>query len=77
MDMRAFDLHVLAPAWLGVRSHNVLDTAKVSRLVSGLYEHCDELDFGNLSWGYWHAMCAPLHIKAVHFGAIIEALQRN
>jgi hypothetical protein len=77
MDMRAFDLHVLAPAWLGIRSHNVLDTAKVSRLVSGLYEHYDELDFGNLSWGYWHAMCAPLHIKAVHFGAIIEALQRN
>ena len=77
MDMRAFDLHVLPPAWLGAKSHNVLDTAKVSRLASALYAHYDELDFGNLSWGYWHAMCAPLHIKAVHFGAIIEALQRN
>lgn len=77
MDMRAFELHVLPPAWLGTNSHNVLDTAKIERLTSGLYAHYDELDFGNLSWGYWHAMCAPLHIKAVHFGAIIEALQRN
>ena len=77
MDMRAFDLHTTPPAWLGTNSHNVLDTTKVARLVSGLYAHYDQLDFGNLSWGYWHAMCAPLHIKAVHFGAIIEALQRN
>jgi hypothetical protein len=77
MDMRAFDLHVLPPAWLGAKSHNMLDTAKVARLVSGLYAHYDELDFGNLAWGYWHAMCAPIHIRAVHFGAIIEALQRN
>jgi hypothetical protein len=77
MDMRAFDLHAIPPGWLGTTSHNVLDVPKVSRLVSGLYRHYDQLDFGNLNWGYWHAMCAPLHIKAVHFGAIIEALQRN
>ncbi len=77
MDMRAFDIHVQPPAFIGVRAHNELDTTKVSRLVSGLYQHYEELDFGNLSWGFWHAMTAPLHIKAVHFGAIIEALQRN
>lgn len=77
MDMRAFELHVLPPTWLGTAGHNDLDPAKVLRLASGLFAHYDELDFGNLSWGYWHAMCAPLHIKAVHFGAVIEALQRN
>ena len=35
------------------------------------------LDFGNLAWAYWHALCATPHIAGVHFGAAIEALQRR
>jgi hypothetical protein len=77
MDMRAFDIHVQPPAWLGTKSHNQLDITKVTRLISGLYAHYEELDFDNLNWGYWHAITVPPHIKAVHYGAIIEALQRN
>jgi hypothetical protein len=28
-----------------------------------------------LSWAYWHAMCAPVHMAAGRFGAATEALQ--
>ncbi len=30
-----------------------------------------------MSWSYWHAVCAPIHIAAVHYGASIEALQNS
>lgn len=77
LDMNVFGMPTLPPALLGIRGHNLIETSQVARLVDGLYVKYEELDFGNLSWGYWHALCAPLHIKAVHFGAIIEALQRS
>jgi hypothetical protein len=34
------------------------------------------LDLGHLSWAYWHARAATVHIAPAHFGAAIEALQR-
>ncbi len=37
----------------------------------------DNLGFRHLSWLYWHAVCAPMHIAPVHFGASIEALQKT
>jgi hypothetical protein len=77
MDNRAFELPTMPPAFLGQRAHNELTTVPVSRMVNALYSYYDRLQFGNLSWAYWHALCAPLHIAAVHFGAAIEALQRR
>jgi len=77
MDKKAFELPAMPPALLGTRAHNELSHGPVSRLVSALYTHYDDLQFGALSWAYWHAVCAPLHIAAVHFGAAIEALQRR
>ena len=44
-------------------------------LVSNKFDLADEM--GNLSWGYWHALCATPHIAAVHFGAAIEMLIRQ
>jgi hypothetical protein len=46
-------------------------------MVNSIIEKYDELDFGNLAWAYWHALCATPHIAGVHFGAAIEALQRR
>jgi hypothetical protein len=45
-------------------------------MVKAIYSNYDELDFGHLSWMYWHAVSAPLHVTAGQFGALIEALQR-
>jgi hypothetical protein len=42
-------------------------------LPPALYAAYDELGFGDLNWGFWHARCATPHIAPVHFGAIIEA----
>jgi hypothetical protein len=45
-------------------------------MVGALVAAYDELDLGNLSWAYWHACTATVHIAPAHFGAAIEALQR-
>jgi hypothetical protein len=74
---RVFDLPVLPPAPLGSRFEHEITSAALSRMVNGIHSHYDELKFGSLSWAYWHALCATMHIAAVHFGAAIEALQRN
>ncbi len=53
-----------------------LDRAGLTRMVNALVTKYDELDLGNLSWAYWHACAATVHIAPVHFGAAIEALLR-
>ena len=45
-------------------------------MVNALYTKYDELNFGVVSWAYWHAVTATPHIAAVHFGAALESLQR-
>jgi hypothetical protein len=77
MDMRAFGLPAHPPTLLGDRGVFEVRTAQMQRLVSALYETYDMLNFGSLNWGYWHAVTAPVHIAAVHYGALIEALQRR
>jgi hypothetical protein len=75
LDDRVFKLAVLPPAPLGSRYESEVEPASLSRLVNALYASYDDLQVGRLSWAYWHAMCAPVHIAAAHFGASIEALQ--
>jgi hypothetical protein len=45
-------------------------------MVNAIYAKYDELNFGVVSWAYWHAVTATPHIAAVHFGAALESLQR-
>jgi hypothetical protein len=45
--------------------------------VNAIVDKYNVLDFGNLSWAYWHALCATPHIASVHFGAAIEMLVRQ
>ena len=44
--------------------------------MNALFSAYEALDLGNLSWAYWHARTATVHIAPAHFGAAIEALQR-
>ncbi|WP_158808190.1 hypothetical protein [Beijerinckia sp. L45] len=57
-------------------SRNFMDQAAVERIVSRLFQASERLDFEELSWSYWYAVCAPNHSAAVHFGGLIEQLQR-
>lgn len=54
----------------------MIEQSVVNRIVSALFINYDELKFNQLSWAYWYAVCAPLHTSAVHFGGLIEQLQR-
>lgn len=68
IDGRLFDLPVLPPAPLAARSYEEIEPARLSKLVSALYRAYDEIGFGDLNWGFWHARCATPHIAPVHFG---------
>jgi hypothetical protein len=77
IDRRVFDLVVLPPATFGGRFQHEIVPAALSRMVNSIYSAYDDLKFRSLSWAYWHALCATVHIAPVHFGAAIEALQRR
>jgi hypothetical protein len=72
---RIFKVATQPPAPLEKRYQREADPAALGRLVNALHSKYDELQFGELSWIYWHAVCAPTHMAAAHFGAAIEALQ--
>jgi hypothetical protein len=72
---RVFEIVVLPPAPLGDKYQQQVDPQALSRMANAVYSHYDELRFGGFSWAYWHAMCAPVHMAAAHFGAAIEAVQ--
>jgi len=74
---KVYDLPRLHPAPLHPSWQHGVDRAPFHRVVNSIVAKYDDLDFGNLSWAYWHAVCATPHIAGVHFGAAIEALQRQ
>lgn len=77
IDRKVLDLAVLPPAPLGARWQHEIDRVPFTRLVNAVFHNYEALDFGNLSWAYWHALCATPHIASVHFGAAIEMLLRQ
>jgi hypothetical protein len=74
---KVLDLAVLPPAPMGMRWQHEIDRVPFTRLVNAVFHKYEVLDFGNLSWAYWHALCATPHIVSVHFGAAIEMLLRQ
>lgn len=75
LEQRAFDIGPEQLAPLGPRYLNELNTTQLTRAITALIRAFEELDLANLSWAYWHACTATLHIAPAHFGAVIEALQ--
>lgn len=75
INNRVFELAPQPPSPLSARSYSIIDGTTFNRHVNALYAHYDRLHLGHLSWSYWHAMCAPAHIGAAHYGALIEALR--
>ena len=48
----------------------------LSRVVNSVFSEYENLNFGVVSWAYWHALAATPHIAGAHFGAAIESLER-
>jgi len=65
---RVSEIPILPPAFLGDGNALIAEQQVVARMANAIYAHYDELRFGSFSWAYWHAMCAPVHMAAVHFG---------
>ena len=72
---QAPEIPALPPAFLGNGNALIAEQQIVARVANAVYAHYHELRFNSFSWAYWHAMCAPVHMAAAHFGAAIEALQ--
>lgn len=77
MRGQAMRLPSMPPSPLGgARGRWDIEAARLSRMVNALYAKYNALNFGVVSWAYWHAVAATPHIAAVHFGAALESLQR-
>lgn len=78
LDGAVFKLYYLPPYPINnARYANVIDENLVNAAVNVLFEKFDAIKFNELSWSYWYAVCAPPHAAAVHFGSLIEQLQKN
>ncbi len=73
----ASDISGRPAAPLGMRYEREVDAALLEQMASGLLEAYDVYNLRNAFWNYWHAIAAPVHMAAAHFGAAIEALQRT
>jgi hypothetical protein len=71
------DLPILPPAPMNIRRRRELGSLALARLVNAVFDKYEAFDLGNLSWAYWHALCATPHIASVHFGAAVEMLLRQ
>jgi hypothetical protein len=74
---RAFGLPTTPPFPLGLTWKWAIDRDMLSRAVNALHTSYDDLNFGNVSWAYWHAVAATPHIAGVHYGAALELLERR
>lgn len=70
-----YDMPTSPPAPLDSNTYNMIDSKMMIQLVNALYKHHDNLKFQHILWLYWHAVCAPIHMAAVHYGGAIEFLQ--
>jgi hypothetical protein len=73
---KAFDLGPMPPSPLGSQWEWEINREVLSRAVNALYNNYEALNFGTVSWAYWHAVAATPHIAGAHYGAAIESLER-
>jgi hypothetical protein len=73
---KAFDLGPMPPSPLGSKWEWEINREVLSRAVNALYNNYEALNFGTVSWAYWHALAATPHIAGAHYRAAIESLER-
>lgn len=65
------------PSPLGLNYERQISSELLGRMMSSLYKIYNAYGLQSSFWSYWHAMAAPVHMQAVHFGAAIESLQNT
>ena len=71
-----FDLVDLPPYPMHATSESLVASDRFASAVTALFAAYDQTGFQALSWSYWYAACAPFQSAAVHFGGVVEQLQR-
>ncbi len=77
MNSAAFSINTSPPAPLGRTFCGEVNREIVTHFLEAIYNNYDSYRFDHLSWAYWHAICAPVHVAAIHFGSCIESLQKS
>lgn len=77
LDGKAFDIPTLPPTFITSRGRNDISKELFGHIFNAIYSNYECLNFGHLSWLYWHAVSSPVHNAGVQFGAAIEALQKS
>ena len=67
----------ILPSPLGNRFEWEINPDQLQKIVVGLYSKYDTYQLHSAFWSYWHAVAAPVHMAAAHFGAAIESLQND
>ncbi len=63
------------PAPLGGTYEREIEGRLLSEMATSLFLVYDKYELRSSFWCYWHAIAAPMHMAAVHFGSGIEGLQ--
>ena len=77
---RAWSMTQMPPAPLTITmecGYELIDSEKVSKVASGIYNNMDSYGLESLPWRLWHADAAPYFMRPAYYGAIIEGLQKN
>lgn len=64
------------PAPLGSQWEFQVTHEFLERMATSLYRIYDTHNLRSIFWSYWHALAAPVHMAAAHFGSAIEAAQK-
>ncbi|MDR2852539.1 MAG: hypothetical protein LBV61_05730 [Burkholderiaceae bacterium] len=75
IDEKVFSIPTMPPAPICPVEINCVEADDVEKAVNNLFSMYEQLSFEHLSWIYWHARCAPIHMQCVELAAGIEALQ--
>jgi hypothetical protein len=70
-----FRLVSISPMPICSQFGKLLDGVMISNYVDRIIDGYDKYFLRSLFWRYWHAVCAPIHARAVQLGACIEAIQ--
>jgi hypothetical protein len=63
MTGRAFDVPPMPPFPLRFQWEWQIDREMLSRAVNAVYKNYEDLNFGPLSWAYWHAVSLTLQVS--------------
>lgn len=64
------------PVPLGPNYKNEISNETLSYVINSIYKIYDLYELGGVLWRFWHALNAPIHMKAASIGAVLEGFAK-